>query len=143
MYAFVYGTLKNKMSNNGILAVSSTLVTTAVVRGFKLYNSGFPVAAVNADTLITGEVWDIGNPEETKEAKWTLSALDRLEGYRETQPDGSMYHRIAVTAHGDDGVDYAASMYLGNPKYWDGYQGMRACDYDASTNAYTWGRGRL
>lgn len=143
MFAVVYGTLKKGESNNRLLSGSS-LVTTCVVRGFKLYNSGFPVAQKNPLTCITGEVWNIGDPssqieEEAKKAKWTLRNLDSLEGYYEDALERSMYHRVPVTAYGDDGLTYEAQMYVGNEDYWRGFRGLNECSYDESSNAYTWG----
>jgi gamma-glutamylcyclotransferase (GGCT)/AIG2-like uncharacterized protein YtfP len=133
MYVSVYGTLKRGHGNNYILA-NCEFVTTGIVRGLKLYNSGFPVAAPSEGDSATVEIWKI--PDEDKK---TLTRLDGLEGHRGNEEDsGSMYFRHTKTIHGDDGETYEADIYVGNPKTWRGFQGMRVCD--ATDRTYTWGR---
>jgi gamma-glutamylcyclotransferase (GGCT)/AIG2-like uncharacterized protein YtfP len=138
MFVFVYGTLKRHYSNNVCLR-GATFVTTGVVRGYELFNSGFPVANKSSDTVITGEIWDIGDVSE-KTGRSILWGLDGLEGYYEDDPDRSMYHRIEVEAFGDDGNKYNSGMYLGNPKFWRDFNGMKRCPFDENTRSYTWSR---
>lgn len=138
MYVFVYGTLKTGHSNHGILS-GSKFVSKATVRGYELYNTGFPVAAQNPETNITGEVFDIGDVM-TPEAQKIVSRLDSLEGYHKENPHHSMYHRVPVIAYGDDQETYDVQMYRGNPEYWNGFKGMRKCDYDRDENSWTWSR---
>lgn len=127
MYVTVYGTLKTGQGNNRLLS-NSKFVTNCTVRGFKLYNCGFPVSAVSELDSIRGEVWDIGGIDS---ATWseTLHNLDGLEGYYESERmrDRSMYWRQTVQAFGDDGNTYETEMYVGNPKFWRDYKGMVEC----------------
>lgn len=139
MKVAVYGTLKRGHGNNRILRGTSEFITEGVVRGFKLYDSNFPVAAHSQDTCVSVEVFDIGDPAEETPRR-VLYNLDSLEGYREENPYRSMYLREPVTVHGDDGVSHEAYMYVGNEPFWSNFEGMRECPKDDNTNTYTWGR---
>ena len=136
MLAVVYGTLKKGYSNNGFLR-NATFVQGGVVRGFKLYYAGFPVAAPSEGDCIKVEVWDIGNPENDKTATETLQRLDWLEGYREDAPDGSMYLRKPVTVFTDDGGRVEGQMYVGNSRSWRDFKAMREMGKD-ETGIYQW-----
>lgn len=139
MFVFVYGTLQGGCNNNGILR-RSKFVSPAVVRGYELYDSGFPVANKSEGTCVKGEVWDIGDPETDAVAAATLYNLDSLEGYHEHNLEGSMYHRVEVLAHAEDGTDYKAGMYLGNKHFWRDFFGMRHCPYDDANKTFEWAR---
>jgi len=110
MKCFVYGTLKQGYNNNHILS-SSVLVKEAIVDGYKLYYSGFPVAAPCDESMVKGEIWDIGDDEQV------LERLDRLEGVP------WLYTREKVTTKCGEEV----SMYVGNPASWTNFKGMREC----------------
>lgn len=138
MLAIVYGTLKRGYGNNRILR-NSTFVSEGIVRGFKLFNSGFPVAAPSENDCIRVEVFDIGNPEEDKSASATLYNLDSLEGYREDNLEGSMYHRKEVTVLMDDGMSTSGNMFIGNPSFWRDFKTMREEPKDDS-GIYYWSR---
>lgn len=140
MYIMVYGTLKSGHGNNRLLNGRATLVTSATVRNFKLYDSGFPVAGRSDGETIVGEVWDIGDVAEGQ-GRDVLQSLDRLEGYRERDPDSSMYHRTLVVAHGADGNSYESGMYVGNPLFWREFRGMHECP--KINDEYVWGLERL
>lgn len=141
MKVFVYGTLKEGHGNNRILVEGrAQLVCGDMVRGYKLYNSGFPVACEDDDSWITGEVWDIGDPVLFGFARQTLSRLDMLEG------EGRMYHRVQVTTVGGHEVH----MYEGHDDFWS-FDRMRECPHvlhtytrnhgpDGEVNLYTWSR---
>lgn len=136
MLVFVYGTLKSTYSNNRRLH-AATLVKEAIVDGFKAYNVGFPVAMVNEDTSVSGEIWDIGNPEEDAVARSTLQSLDALESYFPENEDGSMYHRRLVSTR----CGHNVHMYVGNPKDWDDYfKSDRAVMCPVKDKVYTWSR---
>lgn len=132
MLVFVYGTLKQKYGNNYILA-GAKMVREDRVRGYKLLDAGFPVARVDANGIITGEVWDIGNPDSDVKARTILDRLDRLEGYRQDNPEHSMYTREVIrTEH-----DIECNMYVGN------VNGFRRnedwpCVEVGETKIYTW-----
>ena len=92
----VYGTLKRGHHNNVIL-MSAQFLEERTIKGFKLMDSGFPVAIPDEESSIKAEIWDIGNDKET------LRRLDMLEG------EGRMYVRTAV----DD-----FQLYVGHPTFW-------------------------
>jgi len=138
MKCFVYGTLKQGHGNGErILKGNSQFITKGIVREFRLMDSGFPVAIHNAGTCITGELFDIGDPETDTNSKATLSRLDSLEGYNPNHHSG-MYLREGVTVYGDDGETYEASMYVGGPGWRP--ETMKEMPYDPSTNTYSWPR---
>lgn len=131
MLVACYGTLKRGYGNNRILS-GSTFVCEGTVRGFLLYDSGFPVAAHSDTDSIKVEVWDISDNKET------LSRLDGLEGHRGNDNPNSMYFREVVTVHTESGT-MEANMYTGNPSFWRGFQGMRVEKQD-ETGTYYWSR---
>lgn len=137
MLVAVYGTLKRGYSNNRILR-NSTFVAEGVVRGFKLFDSSFPVAAPSDNDCIRVEVFDIGEPG-TPACDNTLYNLDALEGYRESMPESSMYHRKEVQVICDNGVTTTGNMYVGNPLFWRDFKGMREEPKDDS-GMYYWHR---
>jgi gamma-glutamylcyclotransferase (GGCT)/AIG2-like uncharacterized protein YtfP len=98
MKVFVYGTLKAGEWNNRLLA-KATFVEADIVKGFKLYNNGFPYAITNPDTAILGEVWDLG---EGDAALKTLESLDWLEGYRGPAGPNHYDRRIVTTIKGTE-----------------------------------------
>lgn len=134
MLVAVYGTLKKGECNNRILqGGNANLLSEGVVRGFKLYDSGFPVAAHSDTDSIKVEVWDVfDDPIKT------LDRLDGLEGHRGNDNPSSMYFREVVTVHTDSGT-MEANMYTGNPTFWRGFQGMRTEKQD-ETGTYYWAR---
>jgi gamma-glutamylcyclotransferase (GGCT)/AIG2-like uncharacterized protein YtfP len=137
----VYGTLKQGYGNNRILQGGNAVkVSEGVVRGFLLYDSGFPVAAHSDMDSIKVEVWDIGDVEDPNdsEAVVTLNRLDGLEGHRGNDNPNSMYFREVVTVHTEGGT-LEANMYTGSPTFWRGFQGMRTERQD-DTGIYYWDR---
>lgn len=92
----VYGTLKRGHHNNVIL-MNAQFLEERIVKGYKLLDSGFPVAMPCDTSSIKVEIFDIGDDEIT------LMRLDRLEA------EGRMYIRTKI----DD-----FQMYVGNPPYW-------------------------
>ncbi len=136
MLVAVYGTLKQGYGNNRILqGGNASLLSEGIVRGFKLYDSGFPVAAHSEGDCIRVEVWDIGDDEESIV---TLNRLDGLEGHRGNDNPTSMYFRETVEVHTDNGT-LEAQMYMGNPTFWRGFQGMRVEKQD-DAGTYYWSR---
>lgn len=140
MLVAVYGTLKRGYGNNRYLA-SSRYVCDGVVRGYQLFNSGFPVAAPSTNDTISVEVWDIGDDEHT------LKGMDSLEGYRgEASRDTNMYNRETVSVLTDDGT-MQCNMYVGSDASWRGFQGMTLCPINDEGH-YEWAgyqrpRGRM
>lgn len=134
MLVAVYGTLKQGYGNNRILqGGNASLLSEGIVRGFKLYDSGFPVAAHSENDSIKVEVWDVFD-----DSMRTLDRLDSLEGHRGNDNPSSMYFREVVTVHTDNGT-LETQMYTGNPTFWRGFQGMRVEKQD-ETGTYYWDR---
>jgi gamma-glutamylcyclotransferase (GGCT)/AIG2-like uncharacterized protein YtfP len=118
MLVFVYGTLKRGYGNNRILQHGQAVfLSEGVVRGFRIFGVGFPIAQIHDESSVLGELWDIGYDDEPRMAR-TLANLDSLEGYRENDPDHSMYIRKEVLVETDEGTK-EASMYVGNVPFWD------------------------
>lgn len=135
---FVYGTLKSMYHNSVILKDGNAkLLGNYVVKGYKLYNAGFPVAMVSENDSVYGELWDIGNEKEER----TLADLDRLEG------EGSMYHRTKVQAENKQTLPdnstfvskLPAEMYVGG-KNWR-FTEDRLCPKNKDGH-YEWNRER-
>jgi gamma-glutamylcyclotransferase (GGCT)/AIG2-like uncharacterized protein YtfP len=122
----VYGTLKEGYSNNRLLQ-GHTKRGDFIVRDYKLYNCGFPVAWPSEGETIKGEIWDIGDSQET------LRRLDGLES------EGSMYNRTDVIALDAEGNEHPAQMYVGHPKNWS-IDRLRECPKNES-GEYVWSRG--
>lgn len=95
-----YGTLKEGYGNNRLLA-DATFVEERTIKGFKLFNSGFPVAAHSPDDSIIVEIYDIGEVPNS-----TLRACDWLEN------EGRMYHRTEINEKED------IWMYVGHDDFW-------------------------
>ncbi|WP_298523165.1 gamma-glutamylcyclotransferase [uncultured Methanobrevibacter sp.] len=75
---FVYGTLLKGEANHSYLE-NSTLLGTAFIEGYDLYDVGWYPAIVPGDGLIIGELYNV--PESD------IPAIDRLEG------EGSLYRK--------------------------------------------------
>lgn len=131
MKVFVYGTLKSGYGNNRILE-KSTKICDAEVEGFKLYNSGFPVAASCHQSSVVGEVWEIGDPLISESSKWTLQRLDALESVP------YLYTRENVSAIDSEGNRHDVSMYVGNPTTWRYFEGMK--EEPNESGKYFWSR---
>ncbi len=108
-HCFVYGTLKRGQSNYRLIAEAVRVVTPATVAG-RLYDLGPFPALGPGDDRVRGELLLI---EPTLLAH-TLTVLDELEGYRPTDPRGSIYVRQVVDAVTNDGEGIAANAYFYN-----------------------------
>lgn len=135
MKYFVYGTLKSGYGNNRLLS-SGTFVGKAFVDGYKLYDSGFPVATSCEKSTVVGEVWEVRDEDSR-----TQSNLDALEGFP------YMYGRDKVTAKvvqmtpgSLDVFDHECQMYVGNPNSWD-FNRMKECPVNGN-GQYEWSRVR-
>lgn len=113
---FVYGTLKRGIHNHHLLQTADYIGEAYTLDTFKMYHVGFPVIreAAEGGKAVYGEVYDVDDD--------TLKKLDRLEN------EGVMYDRkqinIIIADAGPfsgDTVDANVSVYVGNPKYWDGH----------------------
>ena len=120
MNIFVYGTLKRGFWNNRLLH-EARFVKEALVQGYKLMGDGIPFAIPQEGSTIRGEIFDIGDPEESDEASFILRRLDGLEGH----PNG--YLRTATTTVDADPV----SLYV-----WR--HGRAGTDCPVINGAYEW-----
>lgn len=93
---------------NNRLLWNATFLSKHVIPGYKLYDSGFPVAAEDPESSVIGELWEIAEDDGQ-----TLHDLDRLEG------EGRMYKRVEVEPD--------VSMYVGISPFWRGFEGMNEC----------------
>ena len=134
MKVFVYGTLKSGYGNNRILQ-GTDKICDAVVQGFKLFMSGFPVATSCHQSSISGEIWDIGDPLVSESSRSVLQRLDALEGVP------YMYTRENASAVDSEGNRHHVEFYVGNYRTWREFSGMEECPKDEN-NLYTWSRER-
>lgn len=139
MFISVYGTLKRGNNNHRILqSPNCKFVTEGVVRGYKLYDSGFPVSSESEGDCIRVEVFDIGDTDTEGDALVTLNRLDGLEGFRGNKNPSSMYFRHTVSVVTDNGT-VESQMYVGNPTFWREFQGMTEERQD-DEGMYYWSR---
>jgi gamma-glutamylcyclotransferase (GGCT)/AIG2-like uncharacterized protein YtfP len=92
---FVYGTLRNGLSNYKRLLTSRTSVETpGILRGYSMYtNGGFPMIVEAAESdLVSGEVMWIRSGDYSR----VIADLDRLEGFRSVGDARNLYNRETV-----------------------------------------------
>lgn len=113
MYVFVYGTLKDGHSNNGLMH-RSTLIGEGLLDGYKMFSvhGSFPCIIPKDKSQVFGELWEV--PMED------LPNLDRLEGYYSENEPMSMYLRRTGTIVNKEGEQVEASFYVWNGDT-DGY----------------------
>lgn len=104
----VYGTLRVGEVNHALMrSINAKLIETKTINGVEIRVSktiGFPVAVLKQGSKAVVEIYDIDEQQ--------IAVLDRLESYRPSDLDSSMYHRVKLP--NDDTV----SIYIGNPLYW-------------------------
>jgi len=107
---FFYGTLRTGFNRTTRAGVDAFLKFTG--RGWingKLFDLGiYPAAVPATDARVWGEVF------EMSDAAKVLAALDRIEGYRQSEPDRSLYMRSQVSATLDDGREESVWVYFYN-----------------------------
>lgn len=106
---FVYGTLLTQLGN-WRRYLSPQVGVEDVLKGAVLYHlGGFPgmIKAEDENLVVHGELFEI-TPEQ-------LTCIDRLEGYRESNPSSSFYVRELVTL--DSGEE--AFTYFYNAKEYE------------------------
>ena len=101
---FVYGTLRQGESRFGIPSLIKVLHEEAELKGFDMLSiyGSFP-GLVPGEGTIKGEVHVFK----------TFSELDRIEGFNEKDPGGSLYLRRTVTVSTPEG-EMEASTYVFN-----------------------------
>ncbi len=107
---FFYGTLRtgfNRTTRAGIDALLQ-FVGRGWIQG-KLFDLGiYPAAVPASDARVRGEVFEMTDPPTV------LAALDRIEGYRSSEPERSLYTRAHVAATMDDGRTEEVWVYFYN-----------------------------
>lgn len=107
---FFYGTLMTPFSRPARMRVDSHLIYAG--RGSiqaALFDLGiYPAAVPASDTRVWGELYEMAHP------KIVLQVLDELEGYREAEPDASLYTRRLSPVTLEDGRVAAAWVYFYN-----------------------------
>ncbi|MEA1051286.1 gamma-glutamylcyclotransferase family protein, partial [Lamprobacter modestohalophilus] len=89
MVIFVYGTLLRGLLRAHSL-VTADFLGLARVQG-TLYNLGaYPGLSEHGQGSVIGELYRVDTP--------TLAQLDRIEGFRSSDPEGSLYQRRAMAA---------------------------------------------
>lgn len=107
---FFYGTLMTGFDRPGRRQLDPHLAFAG--RGSiagALYDLGIYPAAIPAEG---GRVW--GELYEVADAASVLRTLDEIEGYREAEPESSLYTRVRVTVTLDSGRDVEAWTYFYN-----------------------------
>ncbi len=110
MRVAVYGTLKRGYSNNRCLH-GAAFIREDRVNNFMLKNSGFPAALPQDNSMISVEVFDIGDPTRDPDARRILEHCDMLEGYDPTSKHNNFYIREEVETLTGEHVH----MYVGHP----------------------------
>lgn len=90
---FVYGTLRSGQPNSPRLG-GATLVGPARVGGRLAHLGKYP-GLVDGDSRVLGEVYELPIA--------ALGRIDELEGYDESDPDGSLFLRVRRTATLENG----------------------------------------
>jgi gamma-glutamylcyclotransferase (GGCT)/AIG2-like uncharacterized protein YtfP len=107
---FFYGTLMSGFQRPGRSRVDPHL--TPQGRGWiyaTLFDLGiYPAAIPAGDGRVWGEVHQMANVDVV------LAELDRLEGFRPSEPDASLYTRIETTVTFEDGRTALAWAYFYN-----------------------------
>ena len=107
---FFYGTLRTGFNRTTRAGIDAFL--TFAGRGWingKLFDLGiYPAAVPASDARVRGEIFEM-----TDESK-VLAALDRIEGYRPSEPERSLYMRVRVAATLDDGRSEDVWVYFYN-----------------------------
>jgi gamma-glutamylcyclotransferase (GGCT)/AIG2-like uncharacterized protein YtfP len=124
-HVFFYGTLMAPFNRPGRQRITSKLTFKGrgTIRA-ALFDLGIYPAAIPADDNST--VW--GEVYETSEAAAVLAVLDEIEGYRQAEPDRSLYTRATVDVTLEDGrVEKAWSYFYNAPL--GGAQRITSGDY--------------
>jgi gamma-glutamylcyclotransferase (GGCT)/AIG2-like uncharacterized protein YtfP len=107
---FFYGTLRTGFNRTTRAGIDTFLKFSgrAWING-KLFDLGiYPAAVPATDARVWGEVFEMAD------ASKVLAALDRIEGYRVSEPERSLYTRASVPATLDDGRTEDVWVYFYN-----------------------------
>ena len=109
-FVFFYGTLMAGFDRRRRAGIDEKLTYRGrgSVRG-SLFDLGiYPAAVPAAEGLIWGEVYEMADPAAV------LTALDDIEGYRQDDPDKSLYARAVADVTMPDGRVVEAWVYFYN-----------------------------
>lgn len=107
---FFYGTLLTGFSRRPRAGLDGklTFVACGSIQA-TLFDLGlYPAAVPSQDGRVFGEVHEMHNPAEV------LAVLDHIEGYRQDEPDRSLYIRVKTPVTLDDGRIEPAWVYYYN-----------------------------
>lgn len=97
MLVFVYGTLRQGDCRAGALADYPEVELDARVQGFRMLNLGAFPGIIPGEGEIKGEVYEIDAA--------CLRLLDGIEGYREDDPENSLYRREKAMSYDSRGKE--------------------------------------
>lgn len=109
-FVFFYGTLMAGFDRRRRAGIDEKLTYRGrgSIKG-SLFDLGlYPAAVPAAEGLIWGEVYEMSDPAAV------LAALDDIEGYRQDDPDKSLYARAAAAVTMPDGRVVEAWVYFYN-----------------------------
>ena len=96
---FVYGTLRRGQGNYRLLAAATVGEFAATAPDHVLYSVGLPYVADRPGSAVTGELMVLDRAVYAP----VLGRLDRLEGFRENEPEFSHYVRVCRMVRYQDG----------------------------------------
>ncbi|SKF61481.1 AIG2-like family [Mycobacteroides abscessus subsp. abscessus] len=112
-YVFVYGTLRPKHLNHGVVAEFVDTSYSATAEGLQLLaprHNAFPYAVLRDEAITHGTLLLL-TPGHQENA---LIACDRLEGYSAEHDDGH-YLRRTITTHAPETGSVEAWVYIAGP----------------------------
>ena len=103
---FVYGTLKRGFANHELVSHACEILP-AKAKG-TLYDLpyGYPAMMLEGCGVVCGELLVFDDIRDV------LPAIDRLEGYRPDEPEGSLFVRVVVEVELKDGSKMPAWTYI-------------------------------
>ena len=128
MLMFTYGTLMSGFGNNyllsgddgrrGMLKPSKLIGPAVTIKRFKMYGYGFPYIREDEDGYpVLGELWDIGDVENDKDAAKVLKTLDMLESVNHDNPANGFYARVRANVKVRNET-YNANLYQATAATW-------------------------
>jgi gamma-glutamylcyclotransferase (GGCT)/AIG2-like uncharacterized protein YtfP len=110
-HVFFYGTLMSPFNRPGRQRITPKLVAKGrgTIRA-ALFDLGIYPAAIPADdnSVVWGEVYETSDPQSV------LAVLDEIEGYRQNEPDRSLYTRALTDVTLENGRTEKAWAYFYN-----------------------------
>jgi gamma-glutamylcyclotransferase (GGCT)/AIG2-like uncharacterized protein YtfP len=136
-HVFFYGTLMTPFNRPGRTRVSPEMLFKGrgTIRA-ALYDLGIYPAAIPTDdgSVVCGEIYEL------RDAASVLAALDEIEGYRQSEPERSLYMRVETPVTFDDGHVQPAWAYFYNAPLGRA-QRIASGDYLEHLNVRTEDRG--